>query len=165
MPRIKAQNWCAVLHKELESGHEDRSKGTSGDVLVGGWRGGRGSSCRGGVGSRASRCTCGRACSSRAHGGGHGGTCAGLAGGDQSGSRILGTANLGRHASLLGSSIIGVRRDALGVGFLADEEGQGLGVCSAVGNGAISANTLVGEGTLKGVSAAIIRMYRAGRML
>jgi hypothetical protein len=55
-----------------------------------------------------------------------------------------------------------VSRDALGVGSLADEEGQGLGVCSAVGNGAISANTLVGEASLNGVSAAIIRLYRAG---
>lgn len=48
--------------------------------------------------------------------------------------------------------------NALAVSLYADEIGQSLGIGSAVGNGAISANTLVGEGTLEGMLVASIRM-------
>lgn len=45
--------------------------------------------------------------------------------------------------------------DALAKCVLADEEGQGLGVGSAVGNGAVGANALVGEGSLESRSVEI----------
>ena len=55
--------------------------------------------------------------------------------------------------------------DALAECVQADEEGQGLGVGSAVGKGAIGANARVGEGSLESGLVAIIgcRTGKVGR--
>jgi hypothetical protein len=53
--------------------------------------------------------------------------------------------------------------DALAECVLADEEGQGLGVGSAIGNGAVAANAGVGEGILEVGSVAIFGGQQDGR--